>query len=157
MSEKKRVSLPVVGQPRAVAGVDVGEGVPTARAPLAWVFLGALAVLAIMLPLMYLGVALVGAIYRAPVGGPKTVAAAGVVAALVVACSAFGGGYLVGRFGGRAGPREGAAAGLLAGLALWAMTRMPIGVILIVLTTPLAWVGARLGRRTREPGDSIGA
>jgi len=158
MSDKKRVSLPVVGQPRrAVDDADLGEGVPQARAPAAWILLGALAVFATLIPLMYLAVALVGAIYRAPIGAPKTVVAAGIAAALVVAVASASGGWVVGRFGGRAGPREGALAGALAGLVLWAMTRIPIGIVLVALTTPLAWLGARFGRRTRKPGDSIGA
>ena len=158
MTEKKRVSLPVVGQPRrAVDDADLGDGVPQARAPAAWILLGALSVLATMMPLMYLAVALVGAIYRAPAGAPHTVVAAGLASAVVVAASAWTGGWIVGRFGGRAGPREGALSGALAGLALWAMTRMPIGVVLVMLAAPLAWLGARFGRRTRKPGDSIGA
>lgn len=158
MSDKKRVSLPVVGQPRrAVDDADLGDQVPEARAPAAWILLGALAVLATLMPLGYAAVGLVEAIYGAPFGSAKTMRAVVVASILVVAIAAWTGGWIVGRFGGRAGPREGALAGALAGAVFWAMTRMPIGFVLVVLTTPLAWLGARFGRRTRKPGDSIGA
>ncbi|MBI2391963.1 MAG: hypothetical protein HYV09_20395 [Deltaproteobacteria bacterium] len=155
---KKRVSLPMVGQPRrAVDDVDLGDHLPKARAPGAWILLGGLSVFAVLMPLMYLAIALIGAIYRAPVGAPQTVLPAGVAGAIVVAVSATCGGFIVGRFGGKAGPREGALAGLLTGLVLWALTRMPIGAVVLALTVPFAFVGARWGRRTRKPGDSIGA
>lgn len=162
MTEKRRVSLPVVGQAgqprRAVDDAELGlhDELPKARAPGAWILLGALSILATMMPLMYLAVALVGAASRARGAATPSVAWAGGAAAVVVAFSAWTGGWVVGRFGGHAGPREGALAGALAGVALWAMTRMPIGVVLVVLTIPLAWAGARFGRRTRKPGDSIG-
>jgi tRNA-(ms[2]io[6]A)-hydroxylase len=158
MTDKRRVSLPVVGQPRrAVDDADLGENLPKTRAPAAWILLGALAVLATLMPLGYAAVGLVEAIYHAPFGSPPTRRAVVTAAVLVVALSSWAGGWIVGRFGGRAGAREGALAGALAGLAFWAMTRMPVGFVLVMLTTPLAWLGARFGRRTRKPGDSIGA
>src|SRR5687767_2891458 len=157
--KKKRVSLPVVGQPsRSTLGsVDTGEGVPTARAPGAWILLGALATFALMLPLLYIVTALLGAIYRAPVGAPETLLPAAIGGVLSVGAGAFAGGYIVGRFGGRAGPREGALAGVLAGVVMWAMSRMLLGVVIVFVTWTAGYLGARIGKRSRQPGDSIGA
>lgn len=154
---KKRVSLPVVGQPRrAIDDVD-DPGAPTAKAPAAWILLGAMATFALMMPLVYLVAATLGALYRAPIGAPQTVVPTAILSAVTVGVSAFAGGYIVGRFGGRAGPREGALAGLLTGLVLWALSRMLLGVVLVAITAPAAYFGARFGRRSRKPGDSIGA
>lgn len=149
--KKKRVSLPVVGQPRRAIDDVEDPGAPTARAPAAWILLGALATFALFLPLAYVAVGVLGAIHV------TSVAPTAIITSLCVAVAAFGGGYIVGRFGGKAGPREGALAGALVGLVLWAMTRLLVGVVIVVLTTPLAYAGARFGRRTRKPGDSIGA
>jgi len=157
--KKKRVSLPVVGQGgRSTLGdVDTGEGVPTARAPGAWILLGALATFALLLPLLYVVTAIVGAIYRAPVGAPQTLLPAAIGGVLSVGAGAFAGGYIVGRFGGRAGTREGALAGVLAGLVMWAMSRMLLGVVIVLVTWTAGYLGARIGKRSRKPGDSIGA
>ncbi len=154
---KKRVSLPVVGQPRRAIDDVADPGAPTAKAPAAWILLGAMATFAVMMPLVYVVAATLGAIYRAPIGAPQTVLPTAILSGVTVALSSFAGGYLVGRFGGRAGPREGALAGLLTGLVLWALSRLLLGGVLVVLTVPAAYFGARFGRRSRKPGDSIGA
>ena len=155
--KKKRIALPVIGQPkRAIDDVE-DPGAPTARAPAAWILLGALAVFALFMPLAYVAVALLGAIYRAPIGAAQTIVPTAVVTALAVAVASFGGGYIVGRFGGRAGGREGLLSGVLVGLVLWAMTRLLLGVVVLAITSPAAYFGARFGRRSRKPGDSIGA
>lgn len=155
--KKKRVALPVIGQPkRAIDDVE-DPGAPTAKAPAAWILLGAMATFALMMPLVYLVAATLGAIYRAPIGAAQTVIPTAILSALTVALSAFAGGYIVGRFGGRAGPREGAMAGLLTGLVLWALSRLLLGGVLILVTVPAGYFGARFGRRSRKPGDSIGS
>jgi hypothetical protein len=149
-SDRKRVSLPVVGQPKRAIDDVQDPGAPTARAPAAWILLGALATFAIFLPLAYVAVGLLGAIHV------TSVAPTAIITSLCVALAALGGGYIVGRFGGHAGPREGALSGALVGLVLWAMTRMLLGVVIVAITAPLAYAGARIGRRSRKPGDSIG-
>ena len=157
--KKRRVSLPVVGQSgRSTLGsIDTGEGVPTAKAPGAWIILGALATFALLMPLAYVVIAIIGAAYRAPVGAPQTALPAAIGTVLAVGAAAFSGGYIVGRFGGRAGPREGGLSGVLAGAVLWAMSRMLLGVAIVFVTWPAAYIGARIGKRSRKPGDSIGA
>ena len=150
MPEKKRVSLPVLGS----SGSSPGELPPT-RGRGAWVVLGALTVFAVLVPAMMLAATIVRSGSHDDTPPPLAwVASAAVVVVLV---SSFAGGYVVGRFGGAAGPREGALAGALAGLALWALSRMAVGGVMLALTTPVAWAGARWGRRSRQPGDSIGA
>jgi hypothetical protein len=157
--KKKRVSLPVVGNSgrSQLGSVDTGEGVPTARAPGAWIILGALATFALMLPLLYVITALLGAVYRAPIGAPQTLLPAAIGGVLSVGAGAYAGGYIVGRFGGRAGTREGALAGILAGVVMWAMSRMLLGVVIVFVTWISAYLGARIGKRSRKPGDNIGA
>lgn len=155
--KKKRVSLPVVGQPRRAIDDVEDPGAPTARAPAAWILLGSMASFAVMMPLVYLVAATLGAIYRAPAGAPQTVVPTAILSGVTVAVSAFCGGYIVGRFGGKATPREGALSGALTGLVLWALSRLLLGVVLVLLTVPAAYFGARFGRRSRKPGDSIGA
>lgn len=150
--KKKRVSLPVHGQRQPKRAIDDVEdpGAPTARAPAAWILLGALAMFAIFMPLAYVAIGMLGALET------HTVAPTAIATAVCVAIAAFGGGYIVGRFGGHARAREGALSGALLGLVLWAMTRMLLGVVVLAITTPAAFFGARFGRRSRKPGDSIG-
>lgn len=160
--KKKRVSLPVVGQQgrstslTGLDDVDTGEGVPTARAPGAWILLGALATFAFVMPLALIVSAVLGSVYRSG-GAPQSPIPIAIGAVLSLAIGAFGGGYIVGRFGGRAGTREGALAGALAGAVFWAMSRMLAGIAILVVTWPAAYLGARIGKRSRKPGDSIGA
>ncbi len=159
---KKRISLPVVGQSqRPLDGVDTGEGVPT-RSPAAWVLLGALATFAVLLPLSMVAMALLKAAYASR--GDAGAIDAGPIAIVSIVCvgiSSAAGGWIVGRFGGKAGAREGALSGLVAGLVMAGLGALGaplyLSLVILVVTIPTAWLGARRGRATRKPGDSIGA
>lgn len=156
---KKKVSLPVVGQkPRSDGddqGFGQGFGPPTAKSPAAWVVLGALSMFAVLVPLAMLSMTFLRGYYErtSTVSPGPTIA----VAVAAVALAAFAGGTIVGRFGHRCGPREGALSGVLAGLVMWGMSRTGMGVAILLVTVPAAWVGAVRGRRARKPGDTIGA
>jgi len=131
--EKKRVSLPVLRE------TPEGE---EERPASSWVVLGAAAIVLILVPLM--GVASTIAEKFQAKTAPMVVAA---IACMSIASLA--GGWLAGRFGRGFLPRHGAAAGAIAGAVLWAMSRTPFGFVLLAVTTPVAALGARLGRRAR--------
>lgn len=160
---KKRVSLPVVGQSqRPLDGVDTGEGIPSARAPAAWILLGALATFAVLIPLSMLAMALLKAIYASRAdSGSIDAGPIAIVSILCVSIASAAGGWIVGRFGGKAGPREGALSGVVAGLVMAGLGALGapvyLSLVILVVTVPTAWLGARRGRATRKPGDSIGA
>ncbi len=154
--KKKRVSLPVIRS--SLGGIDLGEDAPSARAPGSWIMLGALATFAFVMPLALIVSGVLGSVYRSGGGAlgtsPIPIAIGAVISLFI---GAFGGGYIVGRFGGRAGAREGGLAGALAGLVFWAMSRMLAGIAILVVTWPAAYLGGRIGKRSRKPGDTIGA
>jgi hypothetical protein len=152
---KKRVSLPVVGQPkRAIDDVDLGEQGPAAKSAGGWIILGALSTFAFLTPLAMLAMAaLRGMLENRAKTGMGAVVAVSIVA---VAISSFGGGYVVGRFGLKCTPRDGALAGALAGIVMWGFSRTPEGLVILAVTVPAAYLGARRGRRARQPGDTMG-
>src|SRR5579859_6375881 len=98
--EKKRVSLPVLRE-----APDEEEERPAS----AWVLLGAVAIVVILIPLG--GVAwTIGRKFQGETALPVVVAAV-----VAIALSSFFGGRLAGRFGRGVLPRHGAAAGAVAG------------------------------------------
>jgi putative membrane protein (TIGR04086 family) len=159
---KKRVSLSVLQEkPKTLleqaelGNADEGE----ARSPLAWVLLGAFGNFTILVPLAMVAMAL---LRKLSGGQPRWVPL--LVTSIVCLCiSSFGGGYLVGRFGGRSRPREGMLTGALAGLVMWALSvltggttlgaRVLLGAVILVITVPAAWLGGRQGYRSRKDGD----
>lgn len=154
---KKRVSLPVVGQPkRAVDQVDLGTEGPAAKSAGGWIILGALSTFAFLTPLAMLAMAALRGVFENPAATKSGWGALVAVGIGVVAISAFGGGYVVGRFGLKCTPRDGALAGALAGLAMWGFSQLPTGIAILAVTVPAAYFGARRGRRARQPGDTMG-
>ena len=132
--EKKRVSLPVVRD-----APDEEEERPASS----WVLLGAVAIVLILVPMMG-AAATIAEKFQA-----RTVST--VVAAIVcLTIASLAGGWLAGRFGRGVAPKHGAAAGTIAGLVLWAMSRTAFGFVLLAITTPIAALGARMGRRARR-------
>ncbi|MBL8717595.1 MAG: hypothetical protein JNL79_16535 [Myxococcales bacterium] len=144
MADGKR-RLPVLG-----GGAPEPGELPEERSRGAWIILGALAVFAVLVPLAMLAMAMVKAMGQP---GPGVLIAVSVVS---VSASSFAGGYLVGRFGAKAGPREGGLAGALAGLVMWGLSRTPLGVVILPVTAAAASLGARVGVRSRKPGDTLG-
>jgi len=138
--------LPVLG---GGGSPDPGE-LPEERSRGAWVILGALAVFAVLVPVAMLAMAMVKAM-----GAPSPLVLV-VLSVASVGLSSFAGGYLVGRFGARAGPREGGLAGALAGLVMWGLSRAPLGGVILLVTVTAGVLGARVGVRSREPGDTLG-
>jgi tRNA-(ms[2]io[6]A)-hydroxylase len=137
--------LPVLGG----GPPDPGD-LPEERPRGAWIVLGALAVFAVLVPLAMVTLAALRAMNVVGAGGLAVASLA------CVAASSAVGGYLVGRFGAKAGPREGALAGALAGVVMWALSRTPLGALILPVTVGAAWLGARRGRRARQPGDTLG-
>ncbi|HEU4533176.1 MAG TPA: hypothetical protein VFS00_03625 [Polyangiaceae bacterium] len=162
----------------------VGAGAPPPeeeRPPWHWSGIGAVLTFAAWLPLSWVSTwlsrRLLGGVI--PGEGPEALAsflaqASGRDRALVQAClagpavvayaaGALFGGYLVGRFGGKAGPKEAGAGGLAAGSVAWALTAADGGLVARLWLWPLAaglgllagYVGGRLGRRGRSPGDAL--
>ncbi len=161
---RKRVSLPVVGQPKrapltALEDVDLGSDLPQKRSPAAWAILGALSTFAVFIPMMLLLTPVVGFITRS--GG--SMAAGAALTAVAICASGYAGGYVVGRFGTT--PRDSGIGGAMAGLVLWGLAIAGglrgsyawLGVVLPVLTVPFAWLGGRRGLKDRRPGDTISA
>lgn len=142
MAERRRLPL-IEDRPPAPSGDDESE----VRPPWQWAFFGTVAMFAAWLPLAYVGGAVSAKVMAARFGrdasrdaidvalaamteGERaklmvTVALPGVLA---LAVAAFGGGFVVGRFGGGTGAREAAVAGALTA----------------VVALALAWSGASL-------------
>ena len=120
------------------------------RSPWAWVLLGVCANFAVLVPLAMLMMSMLKTIYQR---GDHSRAWIAVAAVLCLCLSSTFGGYLVGRFGGKATPREGLYSGLLSGAIMWALSRAPMGFVIIAWTGPFAYLGAWLGRRARKPGS----
>lgn len=140
---KRKVSLPVIGSQQPAPGE-----LPPNRSPAAWVLLGALTHFAVLLPLALLAMPLLRTFVER--GSMVAIVASAVV---LIGASALCAGYVVGRFG--TGVRDGALSGGLAALVLWAISRSPTGFVIAAVTVPLAWLGARWGRASRKPGDTI--
>jgi hypothetical protein len=150
--EKKRVSLPVVGdgaKKTLLEQAELGDDAEGSRGSWSWVLLGAMAIFVVLVPLAMLVMA---ALRRAFEGRESPPVAPLVIASVAaIALSSFAGGWLVGRFGPRMTARLGAATGALSGIVLWGLSKTWIGGIVLVVTTPFAALGAHLGRRQRTP------
>ena len=144
-----------------------------ARPPWQWAGFGTAAMFGIWLPLAYLAEALKARALSATFGDSKTpeeIAAAYqsldawqvrrvkviVVLSLIVplASAAFGGGYLVGRWGKGAGPREAALAASMTMLIAVGLTCAQAGatwqaLIPLLVAVPLAAFGGAIGVRRR--------
>jgi hypothetical protein len=140
MDPKRR--LPVL---KDTGGVG-GDG-DAPRAPWQWVGFGALAIIALWVPLTWLS--LLAAI-RVAIAARLLVLAGG------LALGALAGGYLLGRWGtAGVGMREAALAALIAALAAtalaWATGGASYGSLAaVVVAVPPAALGARLGLRRRQ-------
>jgi tRNA-(ms[2]io[6]A)-hydroxylase len=156
---KKRVQLTVLQQSDPDGAAGAGEG----RSPGAWVVLGAMATITMVVLFGSLAAFAISSSYggvggNVPPQAGNAVALAGVV---VIAISSGIGGYLVGRWGGKAGPREAALSGLVAGSFLWLLSIKGLpaglaamtGVGLVLVAVPCAYRGGRTGIRARRPGD----
>jgi hypothetical protein len=142
MEPKRR--LPVLKE----AGGDARD---PPRAPWQWIAFGALAIVAVWVPLAWLS--LLAAVRMGATGGvvaPVLVLAAG------LAVAALAGGYLLGRWGtAGVGTREAALAAVVAALAATALAWSTGGASIaslatVVIAVPPAALGARLGLRRRQ-------
>jgi hypothetical protein len=160
--------LPIAGQKQAPPPGTVASP-EEERPPWHWSAIGAVLVFTAWLPLAMIGqwlsARLVGMIVPAGVEG-DTAAALAVLppdrrallhASLVgpqivmFLLATYGGGFLVGRFGGKAGAKEAAVAGVLAASTAWALTAASQGLGRTFFLWPpvalLGLVGAYLGGR----------
>lgn len=126
-----------------------------------WVFLGALALFTVWLPLA--GAAAAIASKFAPRGGETAAGAAGAgvavafaaASALALAIAALGAGFLIGKWGApRAGVREAALAGLAASLVALLASSISLGfvpatLLVIPIAASASTLGGWLGRRRR--------
>lgn len=151
---KKRVSLKIVGEGEKqtlLQRAEIGDEAATERSPAAWVILGAIAVFVVLVPLSMLSLGVAQRIYgqdaEARHPWPLVIVA---VVSIVVSCAC--GGFLVGRFGPRVDARKGAFSGAIAGVVLWALSRTPLGFVLVLVAAPSAALGAFVGRRARKIG-----
>lgn len=155
MSERRR--LPVLNDPPPKAGgADAGGGDEETepRPPWHWIGFGVVAIFAAWLPLAYLGGEASSRVMRGRFGADASkesieLALAAMTAAerarlmatvalpsiAGLAVAAFGGGYVVGRFGDRTGAREAGIAGAITG----------------VFATALAWTGPLVSEGGRQP------
>jgi len=157
---KKRVSLEVLqDRPKTLLEqAELGNADAEGRSPGAWVLLGTFAVFTILVPLA-MTVMMLLRNFGGPIGFRTLLVAS--ITCLCISC--FGGGYLVGRFGGPSRPKHAAWTGALAGLVMWGLTiatgasnlggRSLYGAVVLLLTVPAAWLGGVRGRRSRKPGD----
>lgn len=138
--------------------VEVADESDEDRPPWHWSAIGAVAVFIAWLPLAYIVNGPLGRLFD---GGPSASIAAVTLNIGAFAAAAFGGGYLVGRFGGRAGVKEATVSGVAAAVIAWALAVMQArgGVLVwIMLLTGVAMIGAgsarfggRFGLRGRKP------
>lgn len=170
MAETKK-RLPVL---KSTPEEEQGE---EARPPWQWVGFGVAATFAAWVPLQYLAEAATQRLLAAWVAGAST--ASDVATALAslssserarvwavvlgfrvvpAITSSFFGGYVVGRWGGdHAGPREAAIAGASTALVVSVLALAAFGgvvwwtpALVLVLTTPPAWLGGIVGMRRRK-------
>ena len=118
------------------------------RSPAAWVALGVMAIFVVVVPLAMLVFAALRALPFSPSAGAG-LALTVILSALTPAISSAAGGWLVGRFGPDDRGRVAALAGLGAGLVMWALSRTPMGFVIVLVTTPAAWMVGRIGARGR--------
>jgi hypothetical protein len=133
---------------------DAGGDGDAPRAPWQWVGFGALAIIAVWVPLTWLS--LLAAVRVGETQRADAIAARVLILAGGLALGALGGGYLLGRWGtAGVGMREAALAALVAALAATALAWGTGGVSFgslatIVIAVPWAALGARLGLRRRQ-------
>ena len=162
-AHKPKKSLPVfpalgLSKRTLLEQADLGdEGGPAERVLAPWIGLGAMLTFAIMVPLSMAAMALLRSVYAGGGGRPSPVPLY-VFSFLVPAIASLSGGFLIGRFGPRVGPKGGALSGLIAGIGMFTIAmvgevRAGRGVlaglsalVIILVTTPSSWLGARLGR-----------
>lgn len=126
--------------------VEVADESDEDRPPWHWSAIGAVAVFIAWLPLAYIVNGPLGRLFD---GGLSASIAAVALNITAFAAAAFGGGYLVGRFGGRAGMKEATVCGLAAATIAWALTVVQArgGVLVwIMLLTGVAMIGAGSAR-----------
>jgi MFS family permease len=138
--------------------VEVADESDEERPPWHWSAIGAVAVFIAWLPLAYIVNGPLGRLFDGGAAAPIAAVALNVAA---FAAAAFGGGYLVGRFGGRAGVKEATVCGVAAAVIAWALAVVQArsGVLVwIMLLTGVAMIGAgsarfggRAGLRGRKP------
>jgi hypothetical protein len=130
-----------------------GDGDPP-RAAWQWVGFGALAIIAVWVPLSWLS--LLAAVRVDETRQSAAIAARVLVLAAGLAIGALAGGYLLGRWGtAGVGMREAALAALVASLAAMALAWGTGGasfgsLATVVIAVPPAVFGARLGLRRRQ-------
>lgn len=154
MDEKPKRRLPVLKEP------EVAEPGDADRPPWHWSAIGTVAIFVIWLPLAYLsaivGERLLGGADIKDISFVRTAAIAG-VNLLGLMLGAFGGGMIVGRFGGRAGLKEATFAGFTTALIAWLTIALKgagfiMLAVLIGVSAGMARLGAWIGLRMRVSG-----
>jgi len=141
-----------------LARAEVAEESDQDRPPWHWSAIGAAAIFLAWLPLAY--------VVNGPIGEALSGRASAAIAAVALnvtafAVASFGGGYLVGRFGGRAGVKEATVCGVVAATIAWLLAAIQArsGVLVwLMLLTGMAMIGAgssrvggAFGLRGRKP------
>jgi hypothetical protein len=133
---------------------DAGDARDPPRPLWQWVAFGALAIIAVWVPLAWLS--LLAALRVGESARPGAIAAGVLVLAAGLAVAALAGGYLLGRWGtAGVGTREAALAAAVAALAATALAWGTAGasfasLATVVIAVPPAALGARLGLRRRQ-------
>jgi tRNA-(ms[2]io[6]A)-hydroxylase len=133
---------------------EVADESDAERPPWHWSAIGAVAIFVIWLPLTFL-TAVLGKRLLGDAADPAAASLAarfGLAAAnlLVFALASFGGGALVGRFGGKAGLKEATVAGLATAAIAWATiaaqgVALTLGVSMLVVLVTIGAGAARIG------------
>jgi len=162
----KKKFLPIVGAsgeaPKRrlplLAKAEVADESDEDRPPWHWSGIGAAAIFLAWLPLAYIVNGPLGGLFNGGVAA-KIAAVALNIMAFVVA--SFGGGYLIGRFGGKAGVKEATVNGVAAATVAWALAAAQARsglLVWIMLLTGMAMLGAggarvggRFGVHGRKP------
>jgi len=162
----KKKFLPIVGAsgeaPKRrlplLAKAEVADESDEDRPPWHWSGIGAAAIFLAWLPLAYIVNGPLGGLFNGGVAA-KIAAVALNIMAFVVA--SFGGGYLIGRFGGKAGVKEATVSGVAAATVAWALAAAQARsglLVWIMLLTGMAMLGAggarvggRFGVHGRKP------
>jgi tRNA-(ms[2]io[6]A)-hydroxylase len=162
----KKKLLPIVGAPGEapkrrlpmLAQAEVADASDEERPPWHWSAIGAAAIFLAWLPLAY--------VVNGPLGGLFNGGLAAKIAAVALNLGAFlvagfGGGYLIGRFGGKAGVKEATVGGVAAAAFAWALAAaqarsgLLVWLMLLVGMAMLgggaARVGGRFGVHARKP------
>lgn len=174
VAERRR--LPVLSSPPPEPGGASSDDDAEPRPPWHWVGFGVVAIFAAWLPLAYLGASASSRVMNARFGADASkdqieVALAAMTAAeraklmttvalpsiFGLAVAAFGGGFVVGRFGDKTGVREaaisGAITGALATALAWSgptLSTLVAAFVTIAVATGFAALGGKTGTRRRE-------